>query len=47
LIHAKNIKIAIVSPEIHGRDHELKKIKDLVSTGLIDSVCTDMPEYYQ
>jgi len=46
-IHSKEIKIALVSPEIHGRKHELKKIKDIVNTGVIDAICTDLPEYYQ
>lgn len=46
-IYNKGIKIVLVSPEIHGRDQELKKIKDIVNTGLIDVICTDMPEYYQ
>lgn len=45
-IHNKGIKIALVSPEIHERTHELKKIKDIVNTGFIDAICTDMPEYY-
>jgi hypothetical protein len=46
-IHNEVIRIALVSPEIHKRNMELKKIKDIVNTGIIDAICTDIPEYYQ
>jgi len=47
MLHEKNIKIALVSPEIHGRSKELKKIQEYVNIGLVDAICTDLPEYYQ
>lgn len=47
LLHDKNIKTALVSPELHDRNNELKKIKEFVNLGLVDAVCTDIPEYYQ
>ena len=46
-LNDKGIKIALVSPEIHHRQHELKKVKDIINTGFIDAICTDIPEYYE
>lgn len=43
----KGVKIAVVSPELHNRKSELPKIKEIVKSGKVDAICTDLPEYYQ
>lgn len=43
----KGLKIAIVSPELHNRKSELPKVKEIVKSGKVDAICTDLPEYYQ
>ena len=42
----KNLKLALVSPEIHNRKNEIKKVKKIVKSGLVDAICTDFPEYW-
>jgi hypothetical protein len=42
--------IAIVSPELHkriGTDNEIRKIRDIISTNLVDAICTKFPEKWQ
>lgn len=39
-------KVAIVSPELHGRKKELNKVKEIVKSGTVDAICTDLPEYW-
>lgn len=46
-LKSKGLKIAIVSPELHNRKDELSKVKELVKSGKVDAICTDLPEYYQ
>lgn len=41
-----NLKIAVVSPELHGRKSEIKKLEDIVKTIPVDAICTDFPEYW-
>ena len=40
------LKIALVSPELHGRKSEIKKFEDVVNSVLVDAICTDTPEYW-
>ncbi len=40
------LKIALVSPELHGRRSELKKFKAIVNSISVDAICTDIPEYW-
>jgi hypothetical protein len=45
-----NYKIALVSPELHDRreaNDEILKIKDIISTNLVDAICTKHPEKWQ
>lgn len=45
----KKHKIAIVSPELHGRteQNEILKIKEMISANLIDALCTKEPKMWQ
>ena len=40
--------IAIVSPELHGRNvkNEFKQIESLIDKGLVDAICTDNLEMW-
>ena len=40
------LKIALVSPELHGRNSEVKKLKEIVNSVQVDAICTDIPEYW-
>ena len=40
------IKLALVSPELHGRKSDMKKVKDLINSVEVDAICTDIPEYW-
>ena len=42
----QNFKIALVSPELHGRNNELILFKNTVNFDLIDAICTDYPNYW-
>lgn len=42
----QNYKIALVSPELHGRQKELKQFRNSVNFNLVDAICTDKPEYW-
>ncbi len=48
LISLKNngIKLALVSPELHGRKSDIDKIKNLINSVEVDAICTDIPEYW-
>lgn len=46
-IKEKGLKIALVSPELHNRNDELKEIKELVDEKLIDAICTDFPDRWK
>ena len=41
-----HLKIALVSPELHGRTSEIKKFEAIVNSISVDAICTDMPEYW-
>lgn len=43
-LKTNNLKIAIVSPELHKRDFEIDKVKKIIKNGLVDAICTDYPE---
>lgn len=45
-LHKQGFKIAIVSPELHQRKSEMKKIKNMVNFDLVDAICTDYPDYW-
>jgi len=40
------LKIALVSPELHGRKSEIKKLETFVNSISVDAICTDMPQYW-
>lgn len=40
------LKIAVVSPELHQRESELENMKEIVKSGMVDAICTDLPEYW-
>jgi hypothetical protein len=40
------LKIALVSPELHGRKSEIEKFEAIVNSISVDAICTDMPEYW-
>ena len=40
------IKLAIVSPELHNREADISKVKDIVNAVKVDAMCTDMPEFW-
>jgi len=40
------LKIALVSPELHGRKSEIKKLEEIVNSIPVDAICTDDPEYW-
>lgn len=40
------LKLAIVSPELHNREFELDKVKEIVKDGIADAICTDLPQYW-
>ena len=40
------IKLAIVSPELHNREEDISKVKDIVNAVKVDAMCTDMPEFW-
>ena len=42
----KGFNLALVSPELHGRENDLKKFEKIVNTGLVDAICTNKPEYW-
>ena len=46
-LKSKGLKISIVSPELHNRKSELPKVKEIVKSGKVDAICTDLPDYYQ
>ena len=40
------IKLAIVSPELHNREADISKVKDIVNAVKVDAMCTDIPEFW-
>ncbi|KER07002.1 hypothetical protein AAA799E16_00152 [Marine Group I thaumarchaeote SCGC AAA799-E16] len=42
----KGFKIALVSPELHGRKQDFEKFEDIVHLGIADAICTNNPEYW-
>lgn len=42
----KGFKLALVSPELHGRENDIEKFEKIVNTGLADAICTNNPEYW-
>ena len=40
------LKLAIVSPELHNRKSETKKVKDIVNGIQVDAICTDLPDFW-
>ena len=40
------IKLAIVSPELHNREEDISKVKDIVNAVKVDAMCTDIPEFW-
>jgi hypothetical protein len=40
------LKIALVSPELHGRKSEIHKFEEIVNSISVDVICTDIPEYW-
>ena len=40
------IKLAIVSPELHNREEDINKVKDIVNAVKVDAICTDIPEFW-
>ena len=40
------LKIALVSPELHGREFDLKQVKDIVNSVRVDAICTDLPNFW-
>ena len=40
------LKIALVSPELHGRNSDIKKFEVIVNSISVDAICTDIPEYW-
>ena len=40
------LKIAIVSPELHNRKSDIKKLEEIVNSIPVDAICTDIPEYW-
>lgn len=45
-LKSRGLKLALVSPELHGRADEMSKLARFVSNGLVDAICTDLPEYW-
>ena len=41
------LKIALVSPELHNRESDLEKLKNIINSVTIDAICTDRLEYWQ
>ena len=40
------LKLAIVSPELHNRKSEMKKIKDIVNAVKVDAICTNLTNFW-
>ena len=40
------LKLAIVSPELHNRESDISKVKDIINSTKIDAICTDHPELW-
>ena len=40
------IKLAIVSPELHNREADISKVKDIANAVKVDAMCTDIPEFW-
>lgn len=40
------LKIAVVSPELHNRKSELKKVKEIIDVVKVDAICTDFPDFW-
>ena len=40
------IKLAIVSPELHNREADISKVKNIVNAVKVDAMCTDIPEFW-
>jgi len=40
------IKLAIVSPELHNREEDISKVKEIVNAVKVDAICTDIPEFW-
>ncbi len=40
------LHLAIVSPELHDRKHDLKKLKEIVDLVEVDAICTDLPDFW-
>ena len=39
-------KLALVSPELHDRKSDMKKVKDIINSVKVDAICTDLPQYW-
>ena len=42
----RGFNIALVSPELHGRESDFKEFEMIVNTGIADAICTNNPEYW-
>ena len=42
----KGFNIALVSPELHGREIDFGRFESIVDTGIADAICTNNPEYW-
>jgi hypothetical protein len=40
------LKIAVVSPELHNRKSELKKVKEIIDVVKVDAICTDLHNFW-
>ena len=40
------IKLAIVSPELHNREADISKVKDIANAVKVDAMCPDIPEFW-
>ena len=40
------LKLALVSPELHNRESEISKVKNIINSTKVDAICTDRPELW-
>ena len=45
-LQKSHLKVALVSPELHGRKFEIKQFEEIVNSISADAICTDMPKYW-
>ena len=38
--------LALVSPELHNRESEISKVKNIINSTKVDAICTDRPELW-